>query len=186
MTGSRFKFHVSRFTAGFTLVELLLVMAVLVMALSIAAPSLGGFFHGRTLDSEAQRLLALVHAGQSRAVSEGAPMVLWVDTAQRTYGLEEEPGWVDQDPKAEQFTLDEDLQLDVIRNTSAKPSAPRPGTEAIARNKGRNLPQIRFLTDGSVDETSLRAVHLTDRNNTSLYLAQTQDRLNYEIKDRFE
>jgi Tfp pilus assembly protein FimT len=185
---SRLTPHAPRSTPrspAFTLVELLLVMTVLIMAISLAAPSLGGFFRSRNLEGEGRRLLALVHAGQSRAVSEGAPMVLWVDAEQRTYGLEEEPGWVDRDPKAEQFTLDQDLKLEVI-NTVVKHLAPRNVLDALALAKGRSLPHIRFLPDGSVDEASLRAVRVSDRDNTSLYLAQTADRLNYALTNHFE
>ena len=32
---------------GFTLIELILVMAILTMAVAIAAPALSNFFHGR-------------------------------------------------------------------------------------------------------------------------------------------
>ena len=38
---------------GFTLIELVLVMALLVVAISVTAPVLSRFFRGRTLDSEA-------------------------------------------------------------------------------------------------------------------------------------
>ena len=59
--------------------ELILVLALLVIITSMAAPAMSNFIRGRALDSEARRLVALMHAGQSRAVSEGLPMVLWVD-----------------------------------------------------------------------------------------------------------
>ena len=42
---------------GFTLIELILVMALLTVVISLTAPRLSRFFHGRTLDSEARRLL---------------------------------------------------------------------------------------------------------------------------------
>ena len=61
--------------AGFTLLELILVMATLAIVLSVAAPSLARFFRGRSLDSEARRFLTLTRYGQSRAVAEGEPMV---------------------------------------------------------------------------------------------------------------
>src|SRR5215831_89969 len=58
---------------AFTLIELILVMAILTVAVAITAPALSNFFHGRSLDSEARRLLSLTRQGQSRAVSEGLP-----------------------------------------------------------------------------------------------------------------
>jgi Tfp pilus assembly protein FimT len=51
------------------LVELILVMVLLVVAISIAAPKMSSFVRGRALDSEARRILAIAHEGQSRAVS---------------------------------------------------------------------------------------------------------------------
>ena len=86
---------------GFSLIELLLVMALLSIVISITLPSLSSFFRGRALDAEARRLLSLTRYGQSRAVSEGIPMVLWVDAEDRTYGLEQEPGWDDTDAKGQ-------------------------------------------------------------------------------------
>ena len=38
-------------------------------------------------------------------------MRLWVDSTTRTYGLEAEPGFSDQDSKAEEFTLGESLKI---------------------------------------------------------------------------
>src|SRR6185295_5365670 len=70
---------------AFTLVELLLVMTVMVMVFALAMPTVANFFRGRTLDSEARRLLALTRSGQSRAVYEGVPMRLWVDAQQGSY-----------------------------------------------------------------------------------------------------
>jgi type II secretory pathway pseudopilin PulG len=47
---------------------LLLVLALLAIVMSFAAPSLSAFFRGRTIESEARRLLSLTRYGQSRAV----------------------------------------------------------------------------------------------------------------------
>src|SRR5207249_2115896 len=59
------------FTCAFTLIELILVMALLAIVLAVSAPALSTFFQGRTLDSEVRRFLSLTRYGQSRAVSEG-------------------------------------------------------------------------------------------------------------------
>jgi Tfp pilus assembly protein FimT len=173
-------------------VELLLVMTIMAVAIAVAAPTLGNFFRGRTLDSEARRLLALTHSGQSRAVSEGVPMRLWVDTEERTYGLKEDPGWDDTDPKAVEFTMDQDLHVEVVKAEAAKrPSLQtqmRVGTlaGALAGANTKNLPEIRFLPDGSIDPSSPRALRLYDRDDTSLWIAQATNRLDYEIRNSFE
>src|SRR6185436_11370619 len=100
--------------SAFTLIELILVMTVLTIAASITAPALANFFRGRTLGSEARRLLALTRQGQSRAVSEGLPMNLWLDAPQGAYGLEAETSYEAMDSKAVEFNLDQDMQLEVV------------------------------------------------------------------------
>ena len=176
---------------AFTLVELLLVMSLLTVVLAIAAPSLGNFFRARSLDSEAQRLLGLTRAGQNRAVSEGLPMVLWLDAQQRRYGLEAEPTYEDQDPRALEFALSKDVDL-AVPNPTARTNAnagsnPITG-RSVARpvvslsNERANLPQIRFLPDGSIGDTSPLSVQLADQDGRKLSLAQSVNRMNYEIQ----
>jgi Tfp pilus assembly protein FimT len=167
---------------------LLLVLTIMVAAMSISAPILANFFRGRTLDSEARRLLALTHSGQSRAVGEGVPMRLWVDGPEGAYGLAEEAGWTARDPKAENFTLDRDLHIQVI-NANKPKAASSPSalpTSAQSSANPRNLPEIRFLPDGSIDEGSPQAVRLFDRDGSSVWLAQSTNHLNYELRKTFE
>ena len=102
--------------SAFTLVELMLVMATLLIVVAVAFPSLKNFFRGRNLDAEAHRLLALTRYGQSRAVSEGVPMVLWIDAENGRYGLQTQTGYADTDAKAVQFTIDDQLTLEVSAN----------------------------------------------------------------------
>jgi len=185
--------HASRIThhasSAFTLIELILVMALLTIVISLTAPSLSRFFRGRTLDSEARRLLALTRSGESRAVAEGMPMDLWVDAAQGAFGLEAEPSFDTSDPKAMEFTLDSGLKIEVVNRTVVAPadtlnrnrrvstaSTPR---VVLARS---SLPTIRFLPDGSIGDNSPQMLCLTSTDGGSLWLAQSRDSLTYEIR----
>ena len=186
LPASRIPHHASR---AFTLIELILVMALLTVVISLAAPKLSRFFHGRTLDSEARRLLALTRSGQSRAVSEGLPMNLWVDADKGEFGLEAEPIFETSDPKAVEFALDNGLKIDVVRPVAATPSltlsrfgqASVASTPRVAPARGE-LPAIRFLPDGTLGETSPQKLHLTSGDGGSVWLAQSSDGLNYEIR----
>ena len=189
---SRFTFHVSRINhapRAFTLIELILVMALLTVVISLTAPKLSRFFHGRTLDSEARRLLALTRSGQSRAVSEGMPMDLWVDAEQGTFGLEAEPSYETSDPKAVEFTLDSGLQIEVVNRTVAAPAntlnrareASRASAPRVVLTRA-NLPTIRFLPDGAIGETSPQKLQLTSNDGGSLWLIQARDGVSYEIR----
>src|SRR5262245_35533325 len=103
----------SRRAQAFTLIELIRVMARLAVVLAVSAPALSKFFKGRTLDSEARRFVSLTRYGQSRAVSEGMPMMLWIDPKERTYGLQEETTYTDLDTKAVDFQLGKALEIEV-------------------------------------------------------------------------
>jgi type II secretion system protein H len=156
---------------AFTLVELILVLALLVIVTSLAAPALSNFVRGRALDSEARRLAALMHAGQSRAVSEGLPMMLWVDEKQGAYGLNAETSSKGGDPKAENLTLDENVRIAVLN------------VGATALTTFQNLPAIRFLADGTIDENSPHTLRLTDSRGNALWLVEARTRMGYEIRD---
>jgi type II secretion system protein H len=181
-------FHVSRLThhaprmmhhSAFTLVELILVMAVLLVVLGVVFPSLKGFFRGRSLDSEARRFLSLTRYGHSRAVSEGVPMTLWIDAKQSAYGLQAAAGYLDSDAKAVQFTLGEQLQVEAqIPVVSTRSSQWSP----TMRTTANSTPTIRFLPDGSVAETSPDRVLFRQSDTELLWVVQSRNRLNYEIQ----
>src|SRR5437773_996832 len=109
----RIRNHESCRAPGFTLIELILVMALLLIVVGVALPSLKSFFRGRNLDSEARRFLSLTRYGQSRAVSEGVPMVLWMDPRRGAYGLQQQAGYTDGDSNAVRFVLSEDTRVEV-------------------------------------------------------------------------
>jgi prepilin-type N-terminal cleavage/methylation domain-containing protein len=57
--------------AGFTLVELLLVMAIITIMVAIAAPKLAGFAIGRKTNYAAVQIVALAKYARTQAVNEG-------------------------------------------------------------------------------------------------------------------
>ncbi|HTJ00288.1 MAG TPA: prepilin-type N-terminal cleavage/methylation domain-containing protein [Dongiaceae bacterium] len=155
---------------AFTLIELVLVLALLVVITSLALPAMSGFVRGQALNAEARRLVALTHAGQGRAVSEGMPMMLWIDEKQGAYGLEAETPPQTGDPKAEKLTLHESLQIAVEQTGSA------------TMTTFHNLPAIRFLADGSIDENSPQKLRVMNADTTR-WLLWSAAHGSYEIND---
>jgi prepilin-type N-terminal cleavage/methylation domain-containing protein len=162
---------------GFTLIEMILVMALLVIGVSFLTPHLSGFFRGRTLQSEARQMLSMVHSGQSRAISGGVPVILWFDKEKNQYGLEEEPGYSDKDPKAESLDLDKNLKFEIPEDDG---SIAQP-TEVQSDNPHMQLPHITFLSDGSLAEGSPKTIKIVDVAGPTLSLTQARDRNQYEI-----
>ncbi|SRR5581483_3790477 len=155
---------------GFTLVELMLVMAILTIAVALVVPPMSHFFGGRTVDSEVQRFLALTRYGQSRAVSEGIPMMLWIDPKNGAYGLQQEAGYTDGDRNAVDYSLGKDVRIDV---PSGSPPAST-GSKQFA---------IHFTPDGAPDDaTSVKTVSFRLGDEPPIRIAQSANRLTYEIR----
>ena len=163
---------------AFTLIELILVMALLLIVISVSLPSLKGFFRGRNLDSEARRFLSLTHYGQSRAVAEGVPMVLWIDARRGAYGLQMQAGYTDSDSKAVEFVLGDNLKVEVqaaavaIRASQLNRIIPGVGS----------VPTIRFTPDGFLGEASPAGIFFRQGADDAIWIAESTNRLNYEIR----
>ena len=165
---------------GFTLVELICVMALLTIVMSLTAPALAHFFRGRSLDSEVRRFLGLTRYAQSRAVSEGVPMVLWMDAEQGKYGLKAEMSYADEDAKAAEFELARDLKMEVQLPVTGLDSVPWKVTTEVAGNR----PAIRFTADGFMGDNSpdyiiFRQEHEGEQDEKSI--GRSRNRLSYEI-----
>lgn len=170
---------------AFTLVELIAVMALLVTVIALASPSLAGFFRGRAMDAEARRLLSLTRLGQSRAAAEGIPMILWVDLNQRTYGLEADSSFTDEDAKAVEYTLDGNVTAEIGATeavSEAITSSTLFGNELTTSSRHAAFPHVRFEPDGSVSESSPENFRLMNREGGSLWVGLAANRLNYEIR----
>lgn len=163
---------------GFTLVELIVVMVLLLIVASMVAPRMSSFFRGRALSSEARRMLSLINYGQSRAVAEGVPVLLWIDTASSTYGLEIHESHARGDERPVAYTADPSLTLE-----TPIPSD-RPVSEDGDETFGlpENLPAIRFNPDGFFDEVSVTRVVIRQGTEGALELVPTANRLGYEIR----
>lgn len=178
---------------AFTLVELLLVLTLLLTVLGFAAPTLAWFFRGRELDSETLRFLALTRYGQTRAVDEGVPMVLWMDPEQRRYGLEAESTYLELDDQAREFELAEGLEIEVNQpRLPAMQAVPIPTlaplSPALDSQRPRSLQDLywlRFTPDGSLGESGPDwiAFHQVREGKikASLWVAPSRNRMRYEI-----
>jgi type II secretion system protein H len=163
---------------AFTLVELIVVMVLLLIIASLVAPRMSSFFRGRALSQEAQRLLSLTHYAQSRAVAEGVPVLLWIDTAKSTYGVEVQAGHEGDDDRGTSYTAEPTITLEVPNVTDA------PVSEDDDERLGlpENLPAIRFTPDGFFDEVSIRKIVLRQGEDGALELVPKPNRLGYEIR----
>ena len=178
----------SRRRAAFTLIELILVMAIIVIVVAMIMPKLSGFFAARSVDNEAKRVLALMHYGQQRAISEGVPMMLWIDPARGEYGLEREPGYAGQDPHAIEEKLDAGLKINTVK-TIARQSIANSQTGRVLAGQavqGKNkLPAIYFSPDGAInDALSVSGISIQNGNDPPVWIAPSNSQLSYAIQSQ--
>lgn len=72
---------------AFTLIELVLVMAIIAIALAIAAPNLNGWNHGSQLRNAGDQFLTIARYAKAQAISQGKIFRLNVDPGAGHYWL---------------------------------------------------------------------------------------------------
>lgn len=172
------RMHMRNPGSAFTLIELILVMALIVVMAALVAPRMADFFRGRTLDNEARRFMTLTRFAQNRAVSEGVPMLVWMDTEKRLYGLEAQPGYLEQDGRALEYRLASELEMEV-----GEPLTVQGGMNAqlIARNLPANLRFIRFTPEGFISDVSPQYVLIRRNQQDQIAVGPARNWQHYEI-----
>jgi type II secretion system protein H len=155
----------SRRSSGFTLVEMIIVMALLAIVMAIAAPSLARSMKERNLPDEAARFLSATEYARSEAVSQGVPMVVWVDPPSRRMGIEPKAGFEGEESRNREFVWNEDIRIETDQKATT----------------GKTIDLMEFGPDGAPTLTSAESVRLVDRFGLTLTLARTTDRWSYEI-----
>ncbi len=163
---------------GFTLIELILVMALIVVMVAVTTPRMADFFRGRTLDNEARRFMTLTRYGQNRAVSEGIPMLVWIDEEKGSYGLTAQPGYLEKDDQAVEYRLAENLQIEVGAPITTFGSS---SASLISRTIPTNLRVIRLSPDGFISEVSPQYILISRNETDGLAIGPSRNWQQYEI-----
>lgn len=129
--------------AGFTLIEVLVALTILVAALAIAVPSLGRAREGLALRSAAYDLAASLRMVRTNAVGTNAEQGLTIDLARRLYWSE----------------------------GAVPPRALMVGTEVTVPESERfaaSVSRIRFYADGS--SSGAKIILKDDRTTAAVYV----------------
>ena len=160
--------------AGFTLLELILVMMIAVVVLSIAAPSLRMFANARPVANAAAQFVALTDYARSQAISEGRTYRLNLDPDKGLFWLTAQEGGVFQPLEREfgrVFSFPEGTKMDWLAPLAVStgitvPGLRLPGQTDIQDASGTTAHTfIAFYPDGHTETSELR---LTDRRGNTL------------------
>jgi prepilin-type N-terminal cleavage/methylation domain-containing protein len=165
---------------AFTLVELVIVMSLMVIAISAAAPSFRTFLTGRNQESEAWRFLALTRYGSSRAVSEGLPVDLWINIKQNKYGMAASGGYTETKTNALNFIVDTNVLMVVTQAPGMLTTVSNVWTPLTARRGA--MPVIHFQPDGFISDTSPQTIKFTQGQDPEIWIVENTNHTRYEIQ----
>lgn len=165
-----------------TLIELILMMGMLAAVVSLAAPSLGRFFQGRSVREESRRFLALTRYAREQAISTGVRYEVWVDIDAGTYGANPIAGQEFEGSRAVEFNAVEGVVFE-IDEEEADLQAEENEMEAED-----SRPYIEFWPDGVIDGSSLTSVFIFDEDdvNDIFEIYQEDYGLGYVLTDDIE
>jgi prepilin-type N-terminal cleavage/methylation domain-containing protein len=152
---------------AFTLIELIIVMAVLTVLLALAAPSLSSSLRGHHLEQAGAQLLALTEYGRDEAISQGVPMDVWLNPENGQYGVTAKAGYPGDPARDKQYTLDGEMHFDAA--TSGVPA-------------GHSLNVAEFEPDGTLDPSSNAVMRIVDRSQAGVSITETTDGYGYELQ----
>jgi type II secretion system protein H len=150
---------------AFTLIEFIVVMALLASLMAVVAPRISGSVRQRHLDQEAGRLVALTEFGRNEAMSRGVPMVIWIDMETSRFGVEPKSGFAAQLDRHLEYRLPEEIRFEM-------------GREVLARG-GQGA--IEFAPDGFLETSSVEEVWLRDLRGESRIVARMTNGWGYEV-----
>lgn len=156
-----------RQSKGFTLIELILVMALLSAMMAVAAPSLSRFFAGRGLEEETRRFLALTRYARSEAISTSAVVELWIDAESGTYGLSPHDPYNPEATEARRYSLSRGLTIEI--------------ESEFINADGRAT--ITFWPDGLLDGESVAEVTIREDENRAMNITRNEFTPGYSVRD---
>ena len=149
---------------AFTLIEFIVVMALLATLMALVAPRLSGSLQRRNLDQEARRWIALTEFGRDQAVSQGVPMVVWLDAETSWFGLQPKPGYWASSNRVVEVQLPEEIEFELA--TAARATGPQTVVEPAP--------------DGYLDADSIEVLGLRHRSGDRVIVTLMTNGWGYE------
>lgn len=149
---------------GTTLLELIVVMAIICTLLAMAAPSLRGFFASRRTHNAAAQMLAVMKTCRSRAISEGRLYRFNLDAHEGVF-------WM---------TVREEGVFHELQSEFGRRFHLPEGTKANWEDAAAGSPEhVQFYPDGAADR---RRIRLTGREGEVVELRCPSATEFYEIR----
>jgi type II secretion system protein H len=165
------------FHAGFTLLELMIVIILIGVVTAVVLPEMRGTYEDMLLRSTSRKVLDLSALASSRAVTTGKEQQIRFDTAHASYDLGEAKSSMDGEFAAEKSfekgNWDSRIVLE-LRRSELEPSE----GEEIEENPKSKPNALSFFSDGTADAKEIR---LHDRQGISITLKMNATTARFKI-----
>jgi len=152
---------------GFTLIELIVVMLLLVTLAGLSVPQFRGFVEGRRLQEEGRRFIAATRFAHNEAISRSERVELWVSPSKNQYGLRTSTYYQHPNHEPVEFKLGEKIKLKIDGKWLDK--------EGVA--------VIVYWPDGTLEQDGMEEFAFTDSQKGTLKIGLDELGVNYEIQD---
>lgn len=152
---------------GFTLIELICVMAILATIMAVSAPSFSNFFRGRNLEEETRRFLALTRYARELSVSAAANVELWIDVENGRYGVDVIDAYGSHEKEEREFQIPDTLQFDID----------------IEFSDDDGLTKLVFFPDGLPDENNPGEIRIVRNDDDFLIVSGSVSATGYVIEE---
>lgn len=131
-------------SAGFSLIELIVVLAILAAATALALPRTGGALQGASLDSAALQLASALRLARADVIRSSRDRTLTLDMNQKAYWSDHEPKRKPLDRRIAVSVRDESFEWEgTARRIRFRPDGSATGG-VISLADGSNLAEVRI------------------------------------------
>jgi prepilin-type N-terminal cleavage/methylation domain-containing protein len=152
-------------SAGFTLIEILAVVAILAIVAAAVIPNLSGI-RARALRAEAKQIAGHLELARQRAIVTGVPHRLWLELDRAEYRVE----WLAADPSAQPVSAS-DQNLDLRGNAPLELAPPRARGLEFRPIPG-NYGKLALLSEPFYVGTVETPAGIVDRGQVSVVFAR--------------
>jgi len=159
--------------AGFTLLELILVMVIISTILAMAAPSLRGFFSSRKAHDAAANILSLIRFARSQAITEGHTYRLNFDSVKGVY-------WLTSDAEGafDKLSIEFGREFDLPEDTAITIEKDDDKGKETKYDKEDQETYIAFFSQGMAETGTIT---LTDRSGEEIKITSPSPAEPYRI-----
>ena len=143
-------------------------MVLLATLLAVSAPLLSRSFKQRGLEQEAMHLLAFSEYARDEAVSQGVPMIFWIDPDSGDFGVQAKEGYEGDTAREKTNALNTEMHFD-------------PAQQQSLSDADGHVVAAEFEPDGTLNLGSLASLRIVNRAEEGISLMQTADGWGYEI-----